>query len=354
MDPRGGFVAEKIEAGLKSLAAGAVLRQTAPAGDDSPPPAAGEGFATLVQETEVRLRYLAQAVAAARPELLADHVRWARAAYEARGVPTELLEANLRAMQAELCDALDAADAERVRDALTAGLEAARRAPAPPPSLVSDVGPGADLARRFLLALLEGRRADALALALDAQGRGLGIAQLHDEVVTRAQAEVGRLWQLGEIGVVEEHLGSRIVEDVLAALRQRLPEPAPDAPRVLVAGISGELHDIGARMVADRLTLAGWNALFLGANTPAPDLLEAVRETRPDLLALSLSLALHVRATADLIAAVRAAFGSDAPPILVGGAPFAAVPDLWRVLGADAGATSAAEAVAFASRLAAR
>lgn len=351
MDARGVFLAELIEAGQKSLAAGAVVRQT---GDAARASAGRAGFAPLLQETEVRLRHVAEALAAGRPQLLVEHVRWARIAYAARGVPEAVLESNLTAVEDELCEELPASDAERVRETLAAGLAELRGAPPELPSLLTDAGPHAALARRFLLALLEGRRGDAVALALEALDGGLGIAEVHDEIVTRAQAEVGRLWQLGEVGVGEEHLGSRIVEDVLAALRQRMPAPPPDAPRVLVAGLCGELHDIGARMVADRLGLAGWNALFLGANTPAADLLACVRELRPDLLALSLSLALHVRATAALVAAVRAELGGDAPPVLVGGAVFAAVPDLWRAIGADAGAASAAEAVAGAERLRAR
>jgi len=54
-----------------------------------------------------------------------------------------------------------------------------------------------------------------------------------------------------------------------------------------------------------------------------------------------------VRSAADAIAAVRAATTRPVT-ILVGGAPFASVPDLWAVVGADATAADPIAAVAAA------
>jgi methanogenic corrinoid protein MtbC1 len=48
---------------------------------------------------------------------------------------------------------------------------------------------------------------------------------------------------------------------------------------------------------------------------------------------------------------LRAALGRRCPPILVGGAPFAMVDDLYAVIGADAGAADPATAVARAKAL---
>jgi len=94
------------------------------------------------------------------------------------------------------------------------------------------------------------------------------------------------------------------------------------------------LHDIGLRVVADRYEMDGWHAILLGANTPAPDVVRAVWDHRAELVAVSAHLGLHVRATARLVAAVRE--GAPGTRVVVGGHPFTLVPDLWRVVGADA------------------
>ena len=118
---------------------------------------------------------------------------------------------------------------------------------------------------------------------------------------------------------------------------------------MLTASVSGNLHDIGARIVADHFEMEGWRSLFLGANTPVGDLVQAVEDFEPDLVALSVGLASHVRATAETIAALRERFPDR--PILVGGRPFELVPDLWKDVGADGCAADAAAAVQVGARL---
>ena len=65
---------------------------------------------------------------------------------------------------------------------------------------------------------------------------------------------------------------------------------------------------------------------------PAEDLAKTVEDRQPDLIALSVDLASHVRAAAETIEVLRAS--APGTPILVGGRPFALIPDLWKdVLG---------------------
>ena len=113
---------------------------------------------------------------------------------------------------------------------------------------------------------------------------------------------------------------------------------------MVVTCASGELHQLGARMLADFLEMAGWDTFFLGADTPIPGTLQQVAERAPHVLAISVSMPLHVQAVAGLIAATRAAGGP--PRILVGRAPFQLCPAAWKDVGADGCARDAAEAIA--------
>ena len=89
MDDRGQFTATLLDSGSRAYAAGAVARlQEDPASQGL---LDAFGFASLVADTEVRLRSLAEALAAGRPELFQHDVKWLEATYEARRVPTELI-----------------------------------------------------------------------------------------------------------------------------------------------------------------------------------------------------------------------------------------------------------------------
>lgn len=352
MDQRGLFVASILEASAKALAVGAVERT--PREGSEPTALDLWGFEACVADAERRVRALAGALAVGRPELLALDVGWLRATHAAHGLPPAVLDATLRALREELAQSLPpdaralaerflaAADAEPVPDAATSALRGARRA----------------RARTLLDELLAGRRRGAEEVVRAALDEGLSLAALHLEVIGPVQEELGRLWQTGEIDVAQEHHASAVNQDLLALARARLVVGAgagagaragEDGRRVVVAAVCGSLHEIGARMVADQFELAGWETLFLGADVPAPDLTRAVGAFGADLLALSAVRTEDVRAVARTIEEVRAAQADL--PVLVGGPPFRAIPDLWRDVGASGSAPDAVGAVERARRL---
>ena len=345
MDSQGLFIAALLDPTTRAHAASAIARLREQRG-------AAEidawGFSALVADAEVRLRTLAEALAAGEPGLFRLDVEWLAATYAARNAPLDLLEGTLRCLRQELEEGLPASAVERTGAYLDAGLAVLAHPPAAPVSVLGD-GPQAELAKRFLLAALEGRRADAEQVVLDAFDGGLGVPDLHRHVVVEAQIEMGRLWQVGEVHVAEEHLGSRIVESVLAVLRARMPRAEPIGKAVLVASVQGNLHDTAARLVADHFEMAGWRSLLLGADIPEQDLVLAVEGYGVDLVALSAEMALHVRSTAAHIEALRESHPNVR--VLVGGRPFGALPELWRAVGADGSAPDAESAVAAGARL---
>jgi hypothetical protein len=52
------------------------------------------------------------------------------------------------------------------------------------------------------------------------------------------------------------------------------------AAPAIVTGVAGELHQIGANMVADVLENAGWNVEFLGTDAPHTGIVDAVLGAR--------------------------------------------------------------------------
>jgi methanogenic corrinoid protein MtbC1 len=353
MERDGNFVASILEASARALAAGALQRL--PDSADGPTAVELWGFADALADAELRLRSLANALAVGRPELFALDVQWLREVHAARGLEPQVLDSTLRALRAELEESLPAGARELAGRYLALGERAAGEqtaAPAPAGGAAAAQEPHAALARTLLEHLIEGRRREAEELVLGALDGGLGLGPLHDQVIGAAQRELGQRWQAGTMDVATEHHVSRSIQDLLVLLRARASgprAPAAAAGRVIVASVAGNLHDIGARMVADHFELAGFETRFLGADTPAADLARAAEAFGADLLALSVGRGADVRSAARAIDAVRAA--CPELPVLVGGAPFQAIEGLWRDVGADACAADAEGAVREARRL---
>lgn len=74
-------------------------------------------------------------------------------------------------------------------------------------------------------------------------------------------------------------------------------------------------------MIADLFELHGWEVQFLGANTPASELLRLIRDTRPDVVGLSVSMFFNLPMLTQHIARIRDEF--DEVEILLGGQAFA-------------------------------
>jgi MerR family transcriptional regulator, light-induced transcriptional regulator len=98
-------------------------------------------------------------------------------------------------------------------------------------------------------------------------------------------------------------------------------------------------------MLCDLLEMEGWNTIYLGANVPAGGIVDVLRDNHSNILAVSASMAFHIRAVREVIAAVRLA--SPATRILVGGYAFKSTPNLWRDVGADYWTKDAFDAISL-------
>lgn len=194
----------------------------------------------------------------------------------------------------------------------------------------------------YLAAQLAGDRGAALRLVVD-QGldAGVSVPVLQLDILQPAQREIGRLWQENRISVAQEHVATSISQLVLSHLYTRLPREQANGRRAMVACVEGERHDMGARMGADFLEMAGFDVRFLGADVPTRSLLEMIEVEQPDVLGLSVALSFNVPSLERTVAAVRSAYGTGLP-ILVGGHVAAWLPELRdklevQAVGMDAG-----------------
>lgn len=214
------------------------------------------------------------------------------------------------------------------------------------PRVVTSPSTGPDLSALsgpLLVALLGGDEVATEDLVTRARVRGADTAFVVRDLVMPALSEVGRMWIEGQASIAEEHLATNLVGRVLArSSGGGRGVVAGTAPRVVLACLEGEFHDLGIRFLADVAREEGWDAESLGANVPREALVRFVSQRPPHALAVSLSLAGHVPEAARTIADVRAA--APGITVLVGGRAFLEDPGRVGLTGADAGI---ADAVAF-------
>lgn len=309
------------------------------------------GRARCLQDAAYHLAYLSEALASSSPDLFADYVAWAKVMLEGRGIPAGDLAGNLEVLRDVLRRELPEELSGLASAYVEAGLERLPRLPAELPSALSGDGILGQLARDYLQALLRGERHVASRMILDAVEGGVSVKEVYLHVFQPCQHEIGRLWQMNRLSVAEEHYCTAATQLVMSQLYPFL-FGRPKSGRTLVATcVSGDLHEIGLRMVTDFFEIEGWDTFYLGASVPAASVIRTLRDRRADVLAVSATMPFHVRAVSDLIAEARASDVGKRVKILVGGYPFLVVPDLWRSVGADAMARDAEESVAVAGRL---
>ena len=174
--------------------------------------------------------------------------------------------------------------------------------------------------KEFLDLLVMGNRIGCSEFVLKQLDNNVSIKSIYEDIIKNALYEVGELWEYNKISVATEHLASAIVETIINVLYYRVISHEKNNKKIVVACVENEFHQIGIKMVSDMFEMHGWTTNFLGANTPTHELINFTRTTKPDLLALSLSIYFHVPILEKMLQTIRKEFPDL--PILVGGQAF--------------------------------
>lgn len=159
--------------------------------------------------------------------------------------------------------------------------------------------------------------------------------ELFESVISPILIEVGERWAAGTYSVFHEHAATVALRDLLSKMRPQ--RGFARRGKVVAATPQGERHELGALMAALTAASAGYDVLYLGADLPAGQIVNAAALYRPEFLLLSV-VYLSSRSARDLITSIRVAL--DAHPlstravrIVVGGssAPDFDEPGVFRV-----------------------
>lgn len=195
------------------------------------------------------------------------------------------------------------------------------------------------LRREIDTALASRDRTAALESSAAAVSDGeITVPDLYTLVLGPLMADTGAAWQRGATRVWEEHYATATVRTIVEALAPLVAAAADAVPargeRALLACPPEEYHDLGLRMMLDRFLLAGYDAHFLGADTPVTEICDAAERLDADLVVLSASTHYHRVQLRETIERLRAGLPKGTR-IVVGGPAFAHDPEAFADVACD-------------------
>jgi methanogenic corrinoid protein MtbC1 len=176
----------------------------------------------------------------------------------------------------------------------------------PAPEALSREAPGAALAAcmREAIELLKAGDEAALRAHLSRALLRLGLQRFVIELAAPLNELVGEAWSRGEIAIGQEHVYTEQMQHLLRAGTDAIVH-GEGAPRVMLTTLPGEEHQLGLLMAQVCLLAEGARCISLGVQTPAGDIADAACRHGIDVVGLSFSEALRLKAAHDMLEGLR-------------------------------------------------
>ncbi|MFX1563497.1 MAG: B12-binding domain-containing protein [Promethearchaeota archaeon] len=181
-----------------------------------------------------------------------------------------------------------------------------------------------------------------------------------EEGIARGLREIGRRYEEGELFVTHlvaaaEAARVTIDEILTPAMSQMTTAEEPlekhrtIRPKVVMATVEGDIHDIGKNIVGAMLFAAGFDVIDIGRDVPVEKIVAAVKRHKPALLGLSSLLSTTMVKMPLVLKTLKEEGLRETVKVMVGGGPVTAQ---WaKNIGADGYGANAADAVKLAKSL---
>lgn len=198
-------------------------------------------------------------------------------------------------------------------------------------------------------AIIEGKMSETPPITQAALDGGVEPAVLMNEVLIPAMQTVGEKFERQEYFVPEVLVSARAMQASLAILRPLLTAHGVEAVASIAMGtVKGDVHEIGKNIVCMVLEGAGFEVTDLGVDVPTATFVEAAGGV--DFIGMSSLMTTSRDVMGETIRALQEAGLRAKVKVVVGGA--AVTPEFARMVGSDAYARDANEAVRIITEMA--
>jgi 5-methyltetrahydrofolate--homocysteine methyltransferase len=207
----------------------------------------------------------------------------------------------------------------------------------------------ADLAK-ISQSLIDGKAPVVKQLVTDAIAEGVLPQTILNDALIVGMNEVGRRFKANEFYVPEVLLAARAMHAAMAVIKPLLIENKVEPRGIVVLGtVKGDLHDIGKNLVGMMLEGSGYQVVDAGVDVSPEKFVNAVKESKPHLIAMSALLTTTMTNMKTTIQALEEAGVRKSVKVMVGGAPL--TQRYADEIGADGYAPDAASAAELAAAL---
>lgn len=176
------------------------------------------------------------------------------------------------------------------------------------------------------LSLLESEQKDqAVLFAMQLLENGtLTVEALYQELLSPSLLDFTCKSDDQEVCIWKEHYRTSIIRTILESsylhIIKRLESIKKIDKKIVVLTPAFEYHEIGAIIVANYFLLEGFDASYIGANTPKDEILSAIRAYAPDYIALSVTNSYNIVITKQITDEIKRFFPHVG--IILGGQAF--------------------------------
>ena len=172
------------------------------------------------------------------------------------------------------------------------------------------------------------------------------------KTLTDAIREIGEAFSKGELFLPDLVCAAEVLKKAIPVITKEIESQGKSSKslgKVVIGTVFGDIHSIGKGMVATLLYAAGFEVIDLGINVKGEDFLRAIRQNKPDILAMSALLTTTAMEQKNVIETLKKEGLRDKVKIIVGGSPINQ--EFADLIGADGYGATAPDGVKVAKRL---
>lgn len=216
--------------------------------------------------------------------------------------------------------------------------------------LLSDTTPFTNALLRISDAVVEMDEDHIIALIQTALEDGIPPKAIYDKGLSHGMLRVTTLFEKKEYFVSEVIVCADTLNKGIQYLKNNFPISSSDGPKVVIAVVEGDLHEIGKNIVKIMFEAAGFQVIDLGLNVKAEDIVRIALEEQAQIIGLSTMMTTTMGKMKDVVDLLATINHQTYPKVIIGGGCIS--PQYSREIGAHGYSANAVEAVKLVQQLA--
>ncbi len=175
--------------------------------------------------------------------------------------------------------------------------------------------------RNLREAIEDGDMDEVVELVQEALDDEVPAQEILNDGLIEGMNEVGDMFKDGEMYVPEVLMSANAMDAGMEILKPYLKEgDVKKVGKVVFCTVKGDLHDIGKKLCVMMMEGGGFDVVDLGVDVGVEDIMAAVEDHQPNILAMSAMLTTTMVTMDEAVNALEEA-GKDDIKVMVGGAP---------------------------------